>query len=241
MARPGTNYWVDVAIGVGFAASALSGAIFLLPGGVADGVLGLSLGTWSTLHTWSSLLLIAGVAAHLGLHGRWIAHMTRRQLGGLSQARQQPRTPCPIPPLQPADQGLSRRSFLALTGAGLMASGLLAGAGALVARWLGATGSFAAGVSPSTGGAWHDSTADRATGDAPTATAPLAREAEARPTAPAVDPSYRSPDLTTTVACRHGYVNDPYPGECRHYVDRDGDGICDQSVPGSAGSRSLGG
>jgi hypothetical protein len=35
------------------------------------------------------------------------------------------------------------------------------------------------------------------------------------------------------VACRFGLVNDPYPGRCRHYTDRDGDGICDYSVPGS--------
>lgn len=32
---------------------------------------------------------------------------------------------------------------------------------------------------------------------------------------------------------RYGLVNDPYPGQCRHYLDRDGDGVCDYSVPGS--------
>ena len=36
---------------------------------------------------------------------------------------------------------------------------------------------------------------------------------------------------TTSVSCPFGLVNDPYPGQCRHYVDRDGDGICDLSVP----------
>lgn len=35
------------------------------------------------------------------------------------------------------------------------------------------------------------------------------------------------------VACPRGMVNDPYPGRCRHYTDRNGDGICDYSVPGS--------
>jgi hypothetical protein len=35
------------------------------------------------------------------------------------------------------------------------------------------------------------------------------------------------------VACPRGLVNDPYPGHCRRYTDRDGDGICDYSVPGS--------
>lgn len=37
----------------------------------------------------------------------------------------------------------------------------------------------------------------------------------------------------TGVACPRGMINDPYPGHCRHYTDRNGDGICDYSVPGS--------
>lgn len=47
------------------------------------------------------------------------------------------------------------------------------------------------------------------------------------------------------VACPHGLINDPYPGRCHFYVDSDGDGICDYSVPGSgsnlASSNSEGG
>jgi hypothetical protein len=31
------------------------------------------------------------------------------------------------------------------------------------------------------------------------------------------------------VACPFGLVNDPYPGKCRRYVDRNGNGICDLS------------
>ncbi len=38
------------------------------------------------------------------------------------------------------------------------------------------------------------------------------------------------------VACPHNLVNDPYPGRCRLYLDTDGDGICDYSVPGSGNS-----
>jgi hypothetical protein len=29
--------------------------------------------------------------------------------------------------------------------------------------------------------------------------------------------------------CPHNLVNDPWPGECREYVDQDGNGICDYS------------
>jgi hypothetical protein len=35
------------------------------------------------------------------------------------------------------------------------------------------------------------------------------------------------------VACPAGLVNDPYPGRCKHYVDRNGNGVCDRSEPGS--------
>jgi hypothetical protein len=41
------------------------------------------------------------------------------------------------------------------------------------------------------------------------------------------------------VACPRGLTNDPYPGQCRHYVDSDGDGICDYSVAGT-GSNTAG-
>jgi len=38
---------------------------------------------------------------------------------------------------------------------------------------------------------------------------------------------------TSGVACPFGLVNDPSPGQCRHFVDSDGDGYCDYSVAGS--------
>jgi hypothetical protein len=41
------------------------------------------------------------------------------------------------------------------------------------------------------------------------------------------------------VACPFGLRNDPYPGQCRYYVDEDGDGICDLSVPGSATAEDI--
>jgi hypothetical protein len=44
--------------------------------------------------------------------------------------------------------------------------------------------------------------------------------------APGLTPSPRP-----TTACPYGLVNDPYPGECRQYTDKNGDGICDLSQP----------
>jgi hypothetical protein len=35
------------------------------------------------------------------------------------------------------------------------------------------------------------------------------------------------------VACPRGLLNDPFPGHCRAYLDRNGNGYCDLSEPGS--------
>ena len=40
-------------------------------------------------------------------------------------------------------------------------------------------------------------------------------------------------ELTGAVACPFGRVNDPYPGQCKRYVDANDNGICDLSEPGS--------
>jgi cytochrome b subunit of formate dehydrogenase len=87
MNKATTNFWVDVVIGVAFIASAISGLVFLIPvdwlsasGNTLPHILGLPYRTWSTLHTYSSLAMMAGVAAHLALHARWIGCMARRTL-----------------------------------------------------------------------------------------------------------------------------------------------------------------
>ena len=42
------------------------------------------------------------------------------------------------------------------------------------------------------------------------------------------------------VACPFGLVNDPYPGQCRRYVDRNANGICDLSEPSPPATPSDG-
>jgi hypothetical protein len=57
--------------------------------------------------------------------------------------------------------------------------------------------------------------------------------------APGADPGQGPASAQAiTVACPFGLVHDPYPGACRRYVDRDGDGICDLSVPKDVGQAS---
>jgi hypothetical protein len=46
-------------------------------------------------------------------------------------------------------------------------------------------------------------------------------------------PAPSTPHPRAGVACPYGLVNDPYPGQCRRYVDQNGDGICDLSKPGN--------
>jgi hypothetical protein len=97
------NYWIDAAIALFFVFSALSGLVlFFFPSGYQGGrnpyygqtVLLLTTHNWDTIHTWSSIAMIAGVGAHLVLHWNWMICMTRRLLTTPrpSQARS-----CPLP------------------------------------------------------------------------------------------------------------------------------------------------
>ena len=104
MKKTTMNYWVDLAIGVSFVSSAISGLVFVLPFDATVEVLGISYQAWNSLHTWSSLALIAGVGAHLALHWKWMVSMTKRML---SPAGRQT-APRPLPsqrmPVQRAHQ-----------------------------------------------------------------------------------------------------------------------------------------
>ena len=69
---------------------------------------------------------------------------------------------------------------------------------------------------------------------APTVGAPSATvaTAESSPTAVPVSPTATAaPAAQSNVrsACPRGLVNDPYPGKCKRYVDKNGNGICDLS------------
>jgi hypothetical protein len=58
----------------------------------------------------------------------------------------------------------------------------------------------------------------------PAATVQPAAEQDAAPPTPAGEPN-------VLTACPLGLVNDPYPGECKWYVDTNGNSICDLSEP----------
>ena len=87
------NYLLDVVIGLAFALSGATGIAFLLMGSggyqggrnpnFATALLGISRETWSDLHTWASLVMIAGVAVHIVLHWKWIVCLTKKMMPSL--------------------------------------------------------------------------------------------------------------------------------------------------------------
>ncbi len=96
------NYIIDVIIGIGFLASAITGIVLLLngSGGYQGGrnprfvseVFIISRSAWNSLHTWSSVIMVIGVFAHLVLHWKWIVNMTKR----LFKHSERKLRPCPI-------------------------------------------------------------------------------------------------------------------------------------------------
>lgn len=87
------NYLLDAVIGLAFLLSGVTGVAFLLMGsggyqggrnsGFATALLGLSRETWSDLHTWASLVMIAGIAVHIVFHWKWIVCMIRNMMPSL--------------------------------------------------------------------------------------------------------------------------------------------------------------
>ncbi len=106
MSKTQLNYLLDAVIAVAFIASALSGVVFLFAGsgGYQGGrnpsfrteMLGIDRAIWSDLHTWVSLVMIAGVLIHLVLHWNWIVCMTKRILSdGRKASSRREQEACP--------------------------------------------------------------------------------------------------------------------------------------------------
>ena len=204
MKRTNLNYCVELATGAGFAVSAISGLVFLLPGDLATGILGISYQVWNNVHTWSSLAMIAGVGAHLALHWKWMVSMTRRML--FPTSRQDASRTEPEPAHEGAERtSMSRRAFLAAAGTTAAVAGLLGVATAIPDTDLadaGAADQESTGQTEATNTQWESTNLTEAS----------------------------STQQAGNAACPRGLVNDPYAGRCHHYVDTTGDGFCDYSV-----------
>lgn len=199
------DYWVDVVIALAFTISAVSGIAFLLPISGST-VLGVSYLVWDQIHTWGSLLMIAGVLAHLVLHWKWIVAMTRKTFFSPAKRVRAGTTA--------GASSVSRRQFLQKAGIGAIALGAAAvGYKTLSGSEAGADSQAAAVVETAGNALQPEETS-----------IPLT-------VVPTVVPETGQ---TMTVACPKGLTYDPYPGQCRHYVDSDGDGYCDYSIPAAS-------
>jgi hypothetical protein len=81
------NWLIDVAVFVGGILAGLSGVYFLyLPSGGYEGgrnpMYGVTIlwdrHTWSDVHAWGGVLMIAAIAIHFAIHWQWVKSMTRR-------------------------------------------------------------------------------------------------------------------------------------------------------------------
>ncbi len=86
------NWLIDAAVAVGGLLAGLSGVYFLyLPSGGYRGGRNPAYGiqilferhTWSDLHTWTGVLMIAAVAVHFAIHWDWVTRMARRMWSAL--------------------------------------------------------------------------------------------------------------------------------------------------------------
>jgi cytochrome b subunit of formate dehydrogenase len=86
------NWFIDAAVALGGIVAALSGVYFLfLPSGGYQGgrnpMYGVTIfferHTWSDLHVWGGVLMIAAIAVHLTIHWQWVKTMSRRSANAL--------------------------------------------------------------------------------------------------------------------------------------------------------------
>jgi len=234
MSKARINFWLDVVIGIAFLFSAISGLVFLLPVNSA-GILGIGYKLWSDLHTWSSLVMIVGVVAHVALHWKWIVAMIKRTLRPTE--KQVVTTPAPVlVPERYQGRKINRRDFLYLGGIATAAIAFVAAG-------------YKTLLAPESVETSGDVPGDRLQPEAVLEPTPQTIEPTSQaiePTPQAIEPAPQviepTPQAieptpqTAGVACPFGIVNDPFPGRCRRYTDANGDGICDYSVPGSGGA-----
>jgi hypothetical protein len=215
------NYWVDVSIGIAFVLSAVSGLVFLLPAnpdsGLNAGVLGISYQVWDRVHTWSSMVMIAGVAMHLVLHWKWIIAMTKRMLPKMKRQEVPEATPRPAGGTT-ACRGMNRRDFLRLGGMAAASVGLaVVGYKALLATEPAETSQDNTSNRPLPIVTQQSSQTEVEVGAGQSVTTATAT--------PTVVPTESPPE--GSVACPRGRGHCPYPGHCRRYVDANNDGFCD--------------
>jgi hypothetical protein len=90
------NWLIDAAVFVGGIVAALSGIYFLLlPSGGYQGGRNPTYGitflfdrySWSDLHVWGGVIMIAAIAVHFVIHWQWVKMMGRRMINAMRSGR----------------------------------------------------------------------------------------------------------------------------------------------------------
>lgn len=166
-----------------------------------------SYGAWASVHEWSAYITLAALVVKLGLHRRWIVNVARKFLAapetrpaGAASGR-----PAPAQAAR-AERGCTRREFLMLMGAAVSTLAVAGATGKLLQ-------------------ALDDSSAAAAQSDSP---------ATATPTSSSAVANQASSSTTTIGASGSGLTcaqpcgkRCSYPGQCRRYVDVNGNNLCD--------------
>lgn len=93
--RVRTLFVIDVLIAIAFITAGMSALAFLIPystidfstSSIAPTFLGLTYGTWRTMHLYSGLTMILGGAVHFSLHMGWMLRVGMSMIPGTKHAR----------------------------------------------------------------------------------------------------------------------------------------------------------
>lgn len=206
----------------------------------------------ATLHKYVSYGTLTLLIVKLGLHGKWIVNAVQCHILGMRPAQKKAAS---CEPAAPPVRGnppptFSRRRFLTLSGSAVCLAFLI---GKCNPQWdaedevagVNALTQFepVTGQNPTIATA-HPTQSAEATPTqgvevAPTQGVEVAptQVIEVAPTQVVEVAPTQVVEVAPTVAppvntrCPYGMVNDPYPGRCRRYTDKNGNGICDYSEP----------
>jgi hypothetical protein len=226
-----TYYLLDFAIMFGF-------FLIVATGLVLSTWLNLALahyGAWKHFHVTTSIVTLCLVVLKIGIHWRWIVRVARQTSFRLTPHPVQVLKP--VPALQPvlprvaSSNAMTRRDFLKLMG--------IVGAASLAAISFTLNSSQSAQASSTASDSSKSNnlskvqsgvTASSATGESvPVTEATPTAASEAVTVTQMYSPSSTSTTTTTTTSCtvlcsKHC----PFPGQCRRYVDTNGNGYCDR-------------
>lgn len=222
--RTRVYYALDATLFMAFVVIIITGVMMsttVLPLFGVQGVASLAV---APVHKWASYLTLALLGIKLGLHWTWIKNAVRRHgIGVLHEPALRSPALAPVPALSgKAMRTMSRRCFL-LIGCGAVGAVLLT----IIGKSRQTQGDPLTTPTAVLSGDTAVTVFDVPEG---TPSVTIAVVERVNPTStPTTAPATVSAPQRAATRCPRGMVNDPYPGRCHHYVDKNGNGVCDLS------------